>query len=112
MSKSFVEKLFCVVIQKISVLESIHIKGGGEEGSIKIFRRKYFVSQYRKISLGNPSVLWFIKHLGSKKFDKREGRGTSLKIFRRKFVVSQYRKLRKGTFLCFKKCPVSKSFLD
>ena len=47
-------------------------KGGG--GSIKIFRRKFFVSQYRNILLRKPSMLCFRKFLVAKKcMDEREG---------------------------------------
>ena len=49
-------------------------RGGGEEGSSTIFCRKSFVSQCRKFSEGNPSVLCFRKLLVPKKnSDKSEG---------------------------------------
>ena len=45
-----------------------------EEGSISIFCRKFFVSQYRKTLQGNPSVLCFGKFPVANKFmDKKEG---------------------------------------
>ena len=64
---------FCAVIQKISDSEKVYGKEGGGE-SIKIFRRKFFVSQCRQMSYGNPSVLCFRKFPVTKKFmDKRGG---------------------------------------
>ena len=45
-----------------------------ERGSIKVFRRNFFVSQYRKTSQRNPSMLCFRKVLVARKLmDKREG---------------------------------------
>ena len=67
--KNFVEEPFCAVFQKISVAKKFMDK---KEGSIKIFRRKFSVSQCRKIPYGNPSVLCFRKVAVAKKFmDKR-----------------------------------------
>ena len=43
-------------IRKFPVAKKFLDKGGGGGGSIKIFRRKLFVSQRRKISQGNPLV--------------------------------------------------------
>ena len=44
------------------------------EGYVKFFYRKDFVSQFRKISYRNPSLLCFRKFLVAKKFfDKRGG---------------------------------------
>ena len=62
-----------------------------EGAGITIFRRKFFVSQGRKISQGNPSVLCFRNFPLAKKFMDKRG-GGSVKIFRRKFFVSQGRK--------------------
>ena len=45
--KHFVEEPFCGVFQKSSGSKKVY---GQEMGSIKIFRRKLFVSQCRKIS--------------------------------------------------------------
>ena len=45
--KNFVGEPLCAVFQKISGSEKIY---GPEVGNIKIFRRKLFVSQCRKIS--------------------------------------------------------------
>ena len=55
----FPSKIFCRTLPKISLgesfsvsflpgIEKVWIRGGG--GSIKIFRRKFFVSQCRKFS--------------------------------------------------------------
>ena len=52
------------------VVKTLRLRGGG--GGIKVFRRKFFVSQYRNISKRNPSMLCFRKSLVAKKFmDKR-----------------------------------------
>ena len=67
-----------------------------EEGSIKIFRRKNFVSQCRKVRRG---ILYCcIKFVYRKSLDKRVGGG--IKIFRRKNFVSQCRKVRRGILYC------------
>ena len=52
--KHFVEEPFCVVFQKISGSEKKKFmdRGRGEGGSIKIFRRIFFVSQCRKFRKG------------------------------------------------------------
>ena len=80
-------------------------------GSIKIFRRKFFVSQCRKISYGKPSVLCFRKFPVAKKYMDKGG---GIKIFRRKPFVSQCQKISylKPSALCFKKFPVAKKFMD
>ena len=52
---------------------------------------KFFVSQCRKTSQRNLSVL-FQKFPVAKKFMDKRGGGGSLKMFRRKFFVSQCRK--------------------
>ena len=44
--KKFVGEPFCAVFQKISGSQKVYGKEGG--GSIKIFRRKFFVSRCRK----------------------------------------------------------------
>ena len=51
--------------RKFPVAKKFLDKGGG---SIKIYRRKPFVSQCRKISYGRPSVLCFRKFPVAKKF--------------------------------------------
>ena len=63
---TFVGKPFSVSL--VSGIESFY----ASEGCITIFRRELFVSQYRNISQGNPSVLCFRKLPAAKKFmDKR-----------------------------------------
>ena len=78
---------------------------------VKIFRRKFFVSQCRKVWQGNPFVLSFRKLPVSKKFMHRRG---AIKIFRRKFLVPQCRKLWQGNpfVLFFRKLPVAKKIID
>ena len=74
-------KIFCLTVPKKAVVEpfSLSLISGIEkfyasEGLVTIFRRKFFVSQYRNISQRNPYVLCFRRFLVAKKFmDKREG---------------------------------------
>ena len=61
--QDFTSKLSCLTVPKISVGNTLLLhyfrvpkKFGEEGGSIKIFRRKFFVSQCRKFSQGNPLV--------------------------------------------------------
>ena len=62
-------------VSLISGIEKIY----ASEGYVTVFRRKFFVSQYRNKSLRNPSVLWFRKFLVAKKFmDKKEGEVSSV----------------------------------
>ena len=80
--QDFLLKIFCLTVSKSAVGEPFSLSSisgikklwmrewGG--GSVKFFRRKLFVSQCRKISYGNPSMLCFRKILVAKKFmDKR-----------------------------------------
>ena len=69
MPKHFVGENFCAVFQKVSGSEKLY---GLERGSINIFRQNIFVSQCRKLSQLNPSVLCFRKLPVAKKImDKR-----------------------------------------
>ena len=63
----FASKIFCLTVSKsaveepfslssVSGIEKIWMREWGR-GSIKFFRRKFFVSQCRKNSFGNPSML-------------------------------------------------------
>ena len=78
---NFLSKIFRLTVPKNAVGEpsSLSLLSGIEkcyasEGYITIFRRKFFVSQYRNISQRNPSMLCLRKFLVAKKFmDKREG---------------------------------------
>ena len=76
--------LVCYVSESFRKRKSLWIRGGEE--SVKLFRRKIFVSQCRNFSYGNPSVLRFRKvPLAKKLTDKRRGGGEvstfSSKIF-------------------------------
>ena len=99
------------MFQKISCIEKFY----ASEGYVTIFdflSNFFLVSQCRKYSQVNPSVLWFKKFPVAKNFmDKRGG---SIKIFRRIFFVSQCRKSSQvnPSVLCFKKFPVAKNFMD
>ena len=107
-AESFVEENFCAVFQKLSGSEELWIR----ERAIKIFRRKSFVPQARKLGQGNPFVLCFGKLLVANKLMDKRGRG-GIKIFRRNFFVPQCRKLsqRNPFVLCFRKHPVAKKIL-
>ena len=71
-----------------------------QKRGITTFRSKFFVSQYRKISLGNTSV--YQKILGSEKFYASE-RGGGIKFLRRKLFVTQYQKISFGNTSVFQK---------
>ena len=60
-------------------------------GGIKIFRRKFFVSECRKFPWGESFSVSLIS--GIEKVWIRGGGGGSMKIFRRKTFVSQCRKI-------------------
>ena len=69
------------------------------EGYVTIFRRKFFVSRYRKISLKNPSVLCFGMFPVAKKFmDKREGGVSKFSV--ENFLSQSAEKFRRGTLKC------------
>ena len=94
--QDFPSKIFCLTVPKTSVGESFSVAliSGTEKvwrrgGGMKILRRKVFVSQCRKYSQVNPSVLCFRKIPLAKRFMDKRG---SIKIFRRKFFISQCRK--------------------
>ena len=77
----FLLKIFCLTLTESFVGEpfilplSLRIeKIYASKGYVKIFCRKFFVSQYQNNSLRNPSALCFRKILVAKKFmDEREG---------------------------------------
>ena len=79
-----------------------------------IFTTIIFCLRVPKSFKKEPSVLWFRKLQGSKKFLKKRGEGGSIKTFRRRFFVSQYRKVsrRNPSVLCFRKFPIEKNFID
>ena len=77
-------------------------------GSIKIFRRKFFVSECRKLSSSNLSVLqnfFFYRKVSG----KREGAG--IKIFVKIVLSHSAENFRRETLLCFRKLRVSKNFI-
>ena len=74
-------------------------RGVGGGGSIKVFRRKIFLSQCRKNLQGNSVVQCFRNMPVAKKLlDKGRGGGV-IKIFRRKILLSQCRKISQGNLL-------------
>ena len=70
-----------------------------KRGEASRFCRKSFISQYRKISLGNISV--YQKISGSEKFYASERGG--IKFLRRKLFVTQYRKISLGNTSVYQK---------
>ena len=85
MSKNLVGEPFRVSL--ISGMATFY----ASEGYDTVFRR-FFVSQNRKTSQRNPSVLCVRKILVAKKFMGNRG-GGSIKILRRKIFVSQCQKI-------------------
>ena len=76
---------------------------------MKFLRRKFFVSQCRKISYGKSSVLCFRKFLVAKKLmAKRKGEVSRISI--ENFLSHSADKIRRGTLLGFERNLVSKSF--
>ena len=78
--QDFPSEIFCLTVPKkivgepsrVSLISGIE-KFYASEGYVTIFRRNFFVSQYRNISKRNPSMLRFRKSLVAKKFvDKME----------------------------------------
>ena len=71
------------------------------EGCVTSFCLEIFVSQYRNILQGNPSVLCFRKLPAAIKFmHRRRGDGVgSIKAFCQKFFISQCRKKSRGSLL-------------
>ena len=66
--------------------------------SIKIFRRIFFVSQCRKVSKGNPSLLSSRNYTVAKKIMDEGGR--RVKISLENLLSHSAEKLRRGTLLC------------
>ena len=97
MPKRFIGEPFCAVFQKYSGGEKID---GLERRGIKTFRRKNFVSECRKNSYGNLSVLCFRKLAVAKKLMDKRGGGVS------RFSVESFwshsdEKFRRGPLGCF-----------
>ena len=84
----------------------MHQRGGG---GYQVSSSKNFVTQYRKISLGNTSV--FQKISGSEKFyaSERE-RGGGYQVSSSKNFVTQYRKISLGNTSVFQKISGSENF--
>ena len=76
-------------------------------GSIKIFRQKFFVSECRKLSSSNLSVLQ--KFFCLEKCQGKEGAG--IKIFVKLVLSHSAENFRRETLLCFRKLRVSKIFI-
>ena len=72
----------------------------------KTFRSKFFVSQYRKILLGNTSV--YQKISGIEKFYASERGGYH--VLRQKLFVTQYRKVLLGNTSVYQKISSSEKF--
>ena len=91
--------------RKILVAKKFMDRTGGGGGSIKIFFRKFFVSQFRKI------LQCFINFGYLKKLGISSGRG--IKIFRQKFFVPQCRKTSQGnpSVVSFRNFPVTKKLM-
>ena len=71
MPKTFIGKTLCAVFQKFSGSEKVY---GQERRGIKTFRRKFFVSQCRKIHKA-PFCAVFQKTSDSEKVYGKKGRG-------------------------------------
>ena len=67
-------------------------------GAIKIFRRKYFVPQCRKLWQVNPFVLFFRKFPVANKFLDKRGRGVS-RFSVENFLYHNPEKIGKATLL-------------
>ena len=79
-----------------------------QKRGITTFRSKFFVSQYRKISLGNTSV--YQKLLCFKKFYASEGGGIT--FLGRKLFVTQYRKISLGYTSVYQKISGFEKFYE
>ena len=96
MPKTFVGEVFCAAFEKASVAKiSMDNKGGG--GSIKIFRRKFFVSLCRKLSPG--TLLCCVSECFRERITLWITRGVSrfsVEIFLARYAEN----FRKGNLLC------------
>ena len=90
--------------RKFLLLKNHRDKRGG---SIKIFRRRFLVSQCRIFSQGNPSVFHYFPI--SKNFMPMR-RISRFSI--ENLLSHSIKKFRRGTVLCFTKFLVSKKFMD
>ena len=101
--QEFPSKIFCLSVPKkfigepyrLSLISGIE-KFYASEGYVTIFRRKFFVAQYRNISKRNPSMLCFRKSLVAKKFmDKRAVGVSSFSV--ENFLSQSSENIRRGT---------------
>ena len=78
-----------------------------DRAPIESFRRNCFVSQYQNNSQRSPSV--FLKVYWTRKFQRQDEKGRLSRVSV-EMVVSQCKEtFFRGTLMCFKTCPVSKS---
>ena len=105
---TFPPNFFCHTVSKNVVGEHFGVSGifgyrkilcVRQGGCITFLRRKLFVTQYRKISLGNTSV--YQKNSGIEKFYARERGGIT--FLHRKLFVIQYRKISLGSTSVYQK---------
>ena len=98
--KIFVGEPFSAVFQKSSGSEKIIDKRGRWE-NIKIFLRKFPVSQCQNFSPRNPSVVGLKKFPVMKKFMDKSGRGRKSGFSFKSFLSHSVKKIRRGTLLCW-----------
>ena len=109
--KEFVGQFFCV--SDNSGHEKVYGKEGvvQAEGSITIFRRTIFVSEYQRISLAIS--LLFQKNLITKKFKENSCCGSREGVSRfsvESVLFHSTETFRRRTFVYFRKIPVSINF--
>ncbi len=100
---NFLHKLFCltVLISFVERPDRVSLISGIEnlyasQGYVTIFRRKFFVSQYRNISWRNPSVVCFGTFPVANKFmDERVGRVSKFSV--EIFLSQGVENYRRGT---------------
>ena len=79
---------------------------------LRTFRSKFFVSKYRKISLGNTSVYQKISGIENFYASERGGGGGRVsRFFVENFLSHSTEKFRWGTLRCLRKFRVSQNFM-
>ena len=110
-------KTFCHTVSKGFLGEHFGVYGNfgyrkilciREGGGITHFRRIFFVTQYRKMSLGNTSV--YREFSGIEKFCVSDREGVS-HFSVENFLSHSTEKYRWGTLRCIRKIRVSKNFM-
>ena len=103
--QDFFIKFFCLTVLKILVGQHFRVslisgieKFYAEEGYVMIFRRT-FVSQYRKILQGNPSVLCIGKFPVAKKFMVKKGGVSKFSV--EYFLSHSDETIFRSTLLCW-----------